>query len=102
MIEKLSDEKIKEIANEMTSDNTVPVFKAGIIQGLIKARNYYNAQIDAQAKTMEELWEIYSNVSLNEKAIAFEAEKRKNEILPWTAFSKTIAFYLAAGGRIKE
>lgn len=58
-------------------------------------------QIDAQAKTMEELWQVWAFNKPYKAAVSFAKEKdvtRSGEM----SFAYAVSFFLAAGGRIKE
>lgn len=105
---KLSDEKLKEMEinflNGSMEDANI-VFRIAAKQ----VRSYFHAQIDAQAKTMEELLEIYDLggiikqgvEELNHKVMA--AYKEKYGMLSgWKTFADLVSFFIAAGGTIKE
>jgi hypothetical protein len=105
MIEKLNDQMIIEMAWEhyFGAKNRV-IAKTG----MRKARDYYDAQIDAQAKTMEELWSIFVNLTTTKQgnnAYNFalkEIEKlKKRSGNSELDFSICIEMFLAAGGVIK-
>jgi len=106
MIEKLSDEKIdgcidaveSKIRNLHGSQTNI---KKALKVGMQQARDYYDAQIDKQTKTMEELWDMFN------LPVPLEARKKINK---WNGrhtkdtllFGYAVGFFLAAGGTIKD
>jgi len=113
MIEKLSDTTIKsmiDLNNDLSKDrlgdenggftqDTI----AGMEWGMREARDYYDAQIDEQAKTMEELVELC--VKTGEQGIE-EQDREFSEICTGSHNNHgSIMFlngFLAAGGTIKD
>lgn len=60
-----------------------------------------DAQIDAQAKTMEELWKAFNNSFIHPDALKYAIGFAKNGEDRWN-FANYVGFFLAAGGRIKD
>lgn len=106
MIEKLNDEKADEMVESL--NDRLPLHYNGLLKlvatiAIQKARDYYDAQIDAQAKTMEDLISIMGTFKFR---ITDEQYKKllavsKNERIADMRYL-FIGGFLAAGGRIKE
>jgi hypothetical protein len=103
MIEKLSDQMMREIAWEhyFGAKN-----RAIAKDGMRLARDYYDAQIDAQAKTMEDLAKVcleFLNADMSAEEMKFprlcEAIDSTVNLLGPLCY---LAGFLAAGGTIKE
>jgi hypothetical protein len=99
-MKKMTDEEIRkkdmayaELQNNAPEDD--------FENGMRECRDFYDAQIDAQEKTMEELWNIYNNIDLNKEAYTY-AVNHDFLVGMSTKFAIAVAFFLAAGGRIKE
>lgn len=60
-----------------------------------------NTDNNAQAKTLDELWEIWLKAKKTQEVYEF-AKARCKQTLLWSDFPEVVAFFLAAGGRIKE
>lgn len=99
MIEKLSDILKEQITREVIPmDSQLDGF---IMEALHRACHFYDAQIDAQAKTMDELYKIFNNIEGNPDAEIFML--RKNHTKDYAeSFAYCIDFFLAVGGRIRE
>ncbi len=100
MIERLSDEMIKK-ANDRHQNSMEGGYEYDYILGQEDARDFYDAQIDAQAKTMEELFEIWATSCKHEKADVYMTERDFPDIEA-SMFATCVGFFLAAGGVIKE
>lgn len=104
MIEKLSDERIAlwvdSIAETTKKLGSIATPVKKIIEESLKAsRDYYDAQIDKQAKTMEDItvllqeaWDCIFHLQLH-----VPVKDRTRELL-----NKISAVVYAAGGTIKE
>lgn len=103
MIKKLSDEKMRQFDDDYKSAPEWSCSEKDYTNGQKKACDYYDAQIDAQidaqAKTMEELLRMFYDISPNQEAHDFFGNNNSGRCCQ---FSRCVAFFLAAGGRIKE
>jgi hypothetical protein len=98
MIEKLSG-KARDNMAAGTEKYTcgLPLVRA-IIQSVC---DYYDAQIDAQAKTMYELKQLWICSEANEKAKQYALGKSFSKEGA-DMFAEAISFFLATGGTIKD
>jgi len=98
MIEKLSDQMMREIAWEhyFGAKN-----RAIAKDGMRLARDYYDAQIDKQAKTINEMYDLYLENRPDQKIFEYATDSGLDEESGWS-FAEAIALFIAAGGTIKD
>jgi hypothetical protein len=102
-MKKMTDEQIDRHATDYAPQE-VDV-QIGIIEGMKEARDFYDAQIDAQAKTMDELAKIFENTDWKngwDDAVLTYGTTRWKSGKEGFAFALQVAFFLAAGGVIKK
>ena len=100
MIEKLSD-KARDNMAAGTENYTcgLPLVRA-IIQSVC---DYYDAQIDKQAKTMDDLLYAFFSSKIDKSTIDWckKRDLHMSEVVR-VHFSMYVSFFLAAGGTIKD
>lgn len=103
MIEKLSDEMIKnEFIKRFKETGSFCDFCNRWEESAKFVRDYYDKQIEAHAKTMDELWEMFDCGPVSEKAIEYINKWSGHHKRDTVIFGYAVDFFLAAGGRVKE